>query len=438
MAGRQASPLLRFIRSIGSAAWEQEATDSQLLARFLRQRDEAAFLALFRRHGPMVWSVCRRALGDTNAAEDAFQATFLVFLRKADSLGRPELLAGYLHGIACRTAAGAKSLRARQRAREAQQSVEVAVEDDGEAEWRELRPVLDEELQRLPEKYRAPLVLCYLEGQTYGEAARTLGWKEGTVSGRLARARELMRHRLGRRGLALSAGSLVSLLPCAAPAATIPGSLEQATFRAFLGEVSPQAAALSKGVLHAMLLTKVKIAGTFLFAAVLVSTGAGYTAQHLSSDLRHDPAIVSAAAPVPEPATSKPDAPAQENKNEDKKDDSPSATSPDQKVIARGNGKQIGLFDAASGKEIRRLVGHADKVTALAFTPDGKHLASGGRDKAVMLWDVASGKTLWKFTGNEAITSLEASKDGRTIMVREGANTKRNLDVATGKAVRGD
>jgi RNA polymerase sigma factor (sigma-70 family) len=176
MAGQPVPPLLRFIRAIGPAASGQDTADGELLARFVRQRDEAAFTALFRRHGPMVWNVCRRVLADPHGAEDAFQATFLVFLRKAGSIGRPELLANYLYGIACRTAAKAKALRARRQFREEQCNVETATADIGdEADCRELRPVLDEELRRLPEKYRAPLVLCYLEGKTYAEAARALG-----------------------------------------------------------------------------------------------------------------------------------------------------------------------------------------------------------------------------------------------------------------------
>jgi RNA polymerase sigma factor (sigma-70 family) len=440
MVGRQVPPLLRFIRSIGSVHSEQEDTDSQLLERFRNQRDEAAFLALFRRHGPMVWSVCCRALGDSDIAEDAFQATFLVFVCKAGSIARPELLANYLYGIACRTVAGAKSRRARLRAREVQQSVDVAVEGHVEADWRELRPLLDEELERLPEKYRAPLVLCYLEGKTYGEAARLLGWPEGTVSGRLARARELLRHRLVRRGLVLSAGSLVAFLPSATPAAAIPASLEKAILRVFLGAVSSPVATLSKGVLHAMFLTKLKFAGTVILTTTLMCTGAGLTAQRVFGDRRPERAneFVSAAIPSPEPARNAQDAVIQVKTNDDKKDESPSATSPDRKWIAKANAKMVGLFDAGSGKEVRRLVGHEEKVTALAFTPDGNYLASGGHDKTVILWHVSTGKTLWKFTGNDAISSIEASKDGRTIIVREGANTKRNLDTESGKAVRGD
>jgi len=285
MTGRQVPPLLRFIRAIGPVVADSDATDGQLLARFVRRHEEAAFTALFRRHGPMVWSVCHRVLADSHAAEDAFQATFLVFLRKAGSIDRPELLANYLYGIAYRTAAKAKTLRARQRIREEAQSIDVPVADDEDGDWRDLRLVLDEELQELPEKYRAPLVLCYLEGKTYAEEARALGWAEGTVSGRLARARDLLRGRLIRRGLALSGSSLAVLLTGEAAARAISAAVEEATARAVwlsvtasppaLATVSPQAAALAKGVLHAMFLSQVKIASVAVLTVSLIGTGAG-------------------------------------------------------------------------------------------------------------------------------------------------------------------
>jgi RNA polymerase sigma factor (sigma-70 family) len=177
-------------------------TDTELLKRFAQRHEEAAFAALLRRHGPMVLSVCRRVLHNSHDAEDAFQATFLVMIEKAAQLRKPELLANWLYGVAYRTALHARQRAARRSEREREA---VAMSSDpvshSETESRELRHVLDEELQRLPDKYRAPLVLCYLEGKTNEEAARLLGWPSGSMSYRLARGRELLRERLqGRMG----------------------------------------------------------------------------------------------------------------------------------------------------------------------------------------------------------------------------------------------
>lgn len=172
-------------------------TDGELLRRFAQRHEEAAFSALLRRHGPMVLSVCRRVLRRTHDAEDAFQATFLVMVEKAQELRRPELLSNWLYGVAYRTALHARRRAARRSEREREAAAMCSdAASDREIESRELRRVLDEELHRLPQKYRAPLVLCYLEGKTNEEAARLLGWPSGSMSYRLARGRELLRGRL--------------------------------------------------------------------------------------------------------------------------------------------------------------------------------------------------------------------------------------------------
>src|SRR5438093_2604153 len=207
------SPILRPQRAgMGRAAKEEESRDAQLLKRFAAERDERAFAALVQRHGPMVLGVCRRVLQDAHAAEDAFQATFLVLVRRARSIARPELLGNWLYGVAYRTAVRAKQNAARRSAHERQAAPMLAAEPTEEVAWQELKVVLDEELSRLPEKYRSPLVLCYLEGRTNEEAARQLGCPAGSMSGRLAKGRELLRKRLTRRGLLLSAGLLATLL----------------------------------------------------------------------------------------------------------------------------------------------------------------------------------------------------------------------------------
>jgi RNA polymerase sigma-70 factor (ECF subfamily) len=175
-------------------------TDTQLLKRFAQRHEEAVFAALIRRHGPMVLSVCRRVLRNSHDAEDAFQATFLVMIEKGHRLRKPELLSNWLYGVAYRTALHARQRAARRSERE-REAVAMSSDsvNDPEIESRELRRVLDEELLRLPQKYRAPLVLCYLEGKTNEEAARQLGWPSGSMSYRLARGRDLLRQRLETR-----------------------------------------------------------------------------------------------------------------------------------------------------------------------------------------------------------------------------------------------
>jgi RNA polymerase sigma factor (sigma-70 family) len=209
-------------------------SDSQLLARFTGGHDADALDALVRRHGPMVLGVCRRVLGDHHAAEDAFQATFLILVRKAGTLVRPDLVANWLYGVAYRVARKARA-QAPAPAELPRQVMDMrSGEPDTEVVWRDVRRVLDEEVQRLPEKYRMPVVLCYLEGQTNEEASRRLGWPLGTVAGRLSRARDLLRSRLIRRGLALTAPLLLLFLSSRRVTAAVSVRLHRDTVHAAL------------------------------------------------------------------------------------------------------------------------------------------------------------------------------------------------------------
>src|SRR5262249_55480886 len=214
-----------------------------LLARFVAGGDEAAFAALVDRHGQMVLGVCRRLLGDWHDAEEAFQATFLVLAKKAATLARPDSLGNWLHGVAYRTAVKAKARAARRRAYERQAAAMSATDDSPpEQGRRDLREMLDQELSRLPPKYRAPLVLCYLEGKTNVEAARELGCPSGSLSWRLARGRDLLRARLSARSTPLAALPPVGLLTPHAgeglPASLIFSTVE-AVARAGPGAASP-------------------------------------------------------------------------------------------------------------------------------------------------------------------------------------------------------
>ncbi len=218
MATGQLAPVIHYLRKVTTPAAAGDIPDAELLSRFARHRDEAAFTALVRRHDPMVLAVCRRVVRDGHMAEDAFQATFLVLARKAGSLARPELLGHWLHGVAYRTAAKARTETAKRRVHERQAVRPQEINPSDEFDWQDLRAVLDEEVNRLPDRYRVPVVLCYLQGQTNAEAARRLGCSRGTIATLLARARDKLRRRLTQRGVSLSAGITLAALrkQCAA------------------------------------------------------------------------------------------------------------------------------------------------------------------------------------------------------------------------------
>jgi RNA polymerase sigma factor (sigma-70 family) len=279
MAIGQIQEVLHHLRGVLRVPDDGRLPDGELLERFITRQDECAFGALLRRHGPMVLGVCRRVLGNIHDAEDAFQATFLVLVRKASSIVPRQQLAGWLHGVAWRTALKARTALCRRRRRERQALRPEAPEP--EADLVELLPWLDRELSRLPEKYRLPVVLCELEGRSRKEVARLLGLPEGTLSSRLAEARKRLAARLARTREGLSAGALGILLQQQAEAgvpAAMLGSTTQAAGLAAaggaaLGLLSPQVAALTKGVIHAMFLIKLKLTLALCLALGILSGG---------------------------------------------------------------------------------------------------------------------------------------------------------------------
>jgi RNA polymerase sigma factor (sigma-70 family) len=276
--------LLDHLRRV-TAAPKQPPGDGELLACFIERREEDAFAALLRRHGPMVLGVCRRVLGDIHDAEDAFQATFLVLVRKAASVRPREAVGNWLYGVAYRTALEARGKIARRHAREKPMDDMPQPEAKPEAGWHELLPLLDQELHRLPDKYRLAVVLCDVEGRSRKEVARQLAIPEGTLSSRLATARKQLAARLARLGFVLSVASLAALLSQNAAPACVPASLLFTTTRAALlvaaghtaavGVVSTTVASLTEGVLKTMLLAKLKTASVVLFGAAALSLGTG-------------------------------------------------------------------------------------------------------------------------------------------------------------------
>jgi RNA polymerase sigma factor (sigma-70 family) len=280
-----------------------EPGDGELLGRFVRDHDEESFAALVRRHGPMVFDVCLRILREPHDAEDAFQATFLVLARRAGTIGRPELLASWLHGVAYRTAHNVRARAARRRRHEAKAASLSAAGRELEAALVKLRTLLDRELERLPEKYRAPLVLCYLEGKTNKEAARQLGWPPGSMAARLARGRELLRERLRAGGVAYPAVALLALL--GQGAAAVPARLYATTVQAALAVAAGKAVlAISPAVLDLMestmkALTPRRWRGVaILLAVVLLAAIVGVAA---ASTLGQGNPPGARPAPAPEP-----------------------------------------------------------------------------------------------------------------------------------------
>jgi RNA polymerase sigma factor (sigma-70 family) len=296
-------------------------SESQLLERFVSNRDELAFEMLVCRHGPMVLGVCRRFLHDPNDVDDAFQATFLILVRKAGSLRHQDLLGNWLYGVAYRVANRARVLAARREARfrtADSRDVEIGTVEKSKtdaadaASQSEASAWLLEEVHRLPESYRVPLVLCYFEGLTHEAAAERLGWPLGTVKGRLARARERLRIRLTRRGLALSATSLVSQLSNEAQGAIVSPPLLRLTIQTGLAAasqagrslvtligISLPVLSLSQGVLRTMALSQIQsLALPLLLAVGLASTGATVVAYQAEPSSPASPAD----SPVPAPA----------------------------------------------------------------------------------------------------------------------------------------
>jgi RNA polymerase sigma factor (sigma-70 family) len=275
-----ATQINEVVQQLRRAVLQQDGagvSDGQLLGCFIENRDEAAVAALVRRHGPMVWGVCRRVLLDPHDAEDAFQATFLVLVRKAAAVRPREQVGNWLYGVARQTALKARAMRTKRRARERQVAVMPEPEVAQHDLQHDLQLVLDQELGRLPEKYRVAIVLCDLEGKTRKEAARQLGVPEGTLAARVARARTLLARRLTRQGVVLSGGVLALVLSRQAALACVPTSVVSATVKAAtlvaagraesVGVVPANVAALAEGVLKSMLLTKLRIATVALLAA---------------------------------------------------------------------------------------------------------------------------------------------------------------------------
>jgi RNA polymerase sigma factor (sigma-70 family) len=425
MASTPLAAVVRQIRRLATRPEGEPLSDRHLLQRYLTHHEEAAFAALVQRHAPLVLGVGRRVLHDWHAAEDVVQATFLLLARKAASIRKRDALGSWLYGVAYRLAVRARQRRAAHvteipREREAPRS-----DPPAEAAWRELGAVLDEELARLPETCRAPLLLCLMQGRTQDEAAATLGWSKGTLRRRFARGRELLRLRLAARGVSLGVGLAATVLAQGTSAAALSPALLRSVLgaaRPDSGAVSAGAAALAEEGLRALPATRLPLGVRGALVLLVLAAGAGLLALHWP-----------AAPPTPPAQAKAADAPGAADAGPPRDlfgDPLPAGAlarlgtvrfrqgnlvyglllSPDGKAVVSYGGNQVITFwDAATGRAVRRLPKGA---RVAAFTPDGRTLISFG-DYQLRFWDVATGRVLRDKGDGGWASCLAVSPDGK-------------------------
>lgn len=462
-----------------------DLSDGQLLDRFIAARDEAAFETLIERHGAMVWGVCRRVLGRHHDAEDAFQATFLVLATKAAAVVPRTMLPNWLYGVAYQTAARARAAAAKRQQREKHVAVVPEPEPKTPRQLDERLGLLDRELQALPDKYRAPIVLCELEALTHQEAALRLDCPVGTLSARLSRGRALLAKRLGRRGAVLSASGLGLLLAQDAVAGAMRASVASSTAKAATlfvrgvplvsGAASVDAMTLAQGVINTMWLVKLKTVGTIVASLVLL--GAATTLLLAQSSARsarpaepqarakpagaETPPNLGQTPPDRAPFAAKPASPSADKQvalqappaQADAAPAKPAALpanaariwnaalSPDGRRVAAGAEKvggrpsQLIVWELESRRELVR-VSEPRASRSVAFSPDGQWIATGGFGRVARCFDARTGQTKKQYAGHMAgINAVAFSPDGQTLATGSWDKTVRLWNVATGKGL---
>jgi RNA polymerase sigma factor (sigma-70 family) len=451
------------VRQVLTEQQLEQASDQELLQRFVATQDELPFAALLRRHGALVLGVCRRVLRREQDAEDACQATFLALARQAATLPPHPSLGGWLYRVARRSAVKLQLAEQRRARRDRQAASAVADDPLEQISGRELLAVLDEELQKLPERFQEPLVLCFLEGQTQDEAARQLGWPRGTLKDRLEQGKELLKQRLTRRGLALPAGLLATLVATPAQGA-VPVLLQQSVLRgavalaagqSLTGVVSAPITELVEGVCATMTTSKLRLAAVLSLVLAFTGIGAGAVYLHALGDRPGAsspqgagqqppaPAIPAAARalqldrfgdPLPEGALHR----LGSNRLRHPAADQLAISADGQTVASIGNGRTF-LWEAKTGKLLRELPSNDRRSFDLAFSPDGKLLVTSG-SYSVQLWNVATGQMLQRWRNEpdnmpSEATAIAFSHDGR--MLAMGIKDQVMLhDLNTGKPLR--
>jgi RNA polymerase sigma factor (sigma-70 family) len=401
--------VLRYCRRFAGPKEGEDPSDGDLLGQFIARQEEGAFAVLLQRHGPLVLGVCRQILGNPPDAEDAFQAIFLVLARKAGSLRKHQSLAAWLHRVAVNVARRIRAGTARRRVHERQALLMPPANSVDEISGRDWHRLLHEEVDRLPEKYRVPIVLCYFDGKTHDEAGRQLAWPVGTVKGRLARARALLRARLARRGLTLSTAGIATVLTPSATLAHVPVTLSGPTLRAALcyagkqaipaGTISVQALALANAGLQAMTGTKF-VAALALLLAVGVLT-------------------YSLAAPAPFDERSADPAPSQPGRG----------NVPPETRDAHGDPLPPGAIARLGTLRFR----HGKGIAAIALAADGKTITSAGSDGSIVLHDATSGAKLRVLAAEAATAGVALAPDGQSVATVVGGQRIVVREATTGR-----
>jgi RNA polymerase sigma factor (sigma-70 family) len=424
MASRGINLVLHQLCQLTADQATEGVPDQQLLERFVASRDEEAFAALMHRHGPMVVGVCRRFLRETHDAEDAFQATFMVLARKAASIRKRESVGSWLHGVAMRVARKSRIQASHRSLRERQRTLPAAADAGDAITWRELRTLLDEELGGLPGAWRAPLILCYLEGHTQDEAAYRLGLSKSTLRRRLERGRRLLQSRLARRGVTLSAGLFAPLLSESAASAalsktwTIPAVKTALLFRdgQWTGtEIVTKPVAMANSALKSLVLAKYKLPALLLLTLGFLA-GVGLCTYVAVTEKT---AEVRGAVTPPEPSEQRPS-----------------------KVAAAVQGAVDQFGDPLPPRALARMgtirFRHGDQVEAMSLSPDGRTLATASRDETVCLWDVATGQEVRRLADHQGwLRYVAFSPDGK--LFASGGSPSgiiRVWDTATWKEMR--
>src|SRR5262245_224369 len=462
MANDTLSLFLRQLNLSADAARWEDSSDGDLLEGYSRHGAEAAFAELLRRHGPMVLAVCRRILGPSPDAEDAFQATFAVLASRAGTLRRAPV-GGWLHRVAVRAAGKLRLGMARRHALLRKAPPRSPTRLNPEASWEEVKPILDEELARLPERAQRLLVLCYLEEKTHAQAAAELGLPLGSMARHLEQARELLRRRLVRRGVTVPAVLFGVLLAATAQGAGVPAVLlvhTLAVARAITAgsrhTLPPRVVAVVQGVLPTLMRSQTKLAILLMFG--LTCAGMGLCTYLARSNGRNDS--------LPVAATPQEDTPAQAAGIDRQGDPLPRGAlarlgslrgrhghiitfsafvAGGQELLTVGQDGIARQWDAGTGRDVRHftLAAGPDNaaglrpVSSVALSADGKILVSSSDDGILRVWDAAVGQELRQIQSPaDGFLEIALSPDGKILAVLESDYTISVYAVATGKELR--